>query len=195
MAMAFTTASSLLVRLRDRADHDAWTRLNALYSHLLHDWCRRYGVPPQDADDLVQEVLQTLVREMPTFEYDRARGSFRGWLRTILVNRLRHHQRSERFKAVGDFDSLVGQLADDRSVLSEQWDREHDQHVVARLLEVVQGDFDPKTWEAFLAVTLGEEDVAVVACRLGLSPNAVHLAKYRVLHRLQREANLLSLLG
>jgi RNA polymerase sigma-70 factor (ECF subfamily) len=186
--MTFSTASNLLVRLRDRTDHDAWTRLNALYSPLLHGWCRRYSVPEADADDLVQEVLQTLVREMPTFEYDRDRGSFRGWLRTILVNRLRNHQRSEKFKAGGDFDSLASQLADDKSVLSEQWDREHDQHVAARLLEAVQGDFDPRTWEAFRLVMLEGKDAGAVAEGLGLSRNAVYLAKARVLQRLRQEA-------
>jgi RNA polymerase sigma-70 factor (ECF subfamily) len=190
--MTFTTAPSLLLRLRDRADSRAWQRLTALYTPLLHDSLHRYGVPPADADDLVQEVLQAVAREMPRFEYDPARGSFRGWLRTILVNRLRYYRRSRnaRPEAGGDgfYDRLLDQLTDEGSDLSRFWDREHDQHVVARLLELVRGEFEARTWEAFRLVTLEGLGTREAAENLHLSPNAVRLAKSRILSRLRQEA-------
>ncbi len=194
--MAFTTASSLLVRLRERADHDAWGRLHALYSPLLHDWCRRYGVPAQDAEDLVQEVFQALVQEMPDFEYDRDKGNFRGWLRTVLVNRLRHYRRSQRFAGQGEFfDRLLDQLADERGGLSDVWNKEHDHHVLSRLLEMIRQEFEEATWAAFHAVAVEGETVSAVAERLGKTPNAVRVAKSRVLARLLQEAELLGLVG
>jgi RNA polymerase sigma-70 factor (ECF subfamily) len=188
------TASSLLVRLRDPADQDAWQRMNALYSPLLLDWCRRYDVPNADAYDLVQEVLLTVVRELPDFQYDRARGTFRGWLRTILVNRLRYYRRSSRFRGRAEyFDHLLDQLADDRSGLSQIWEQEHQQSILARLLELVRDEFEPTTWAAFLAVSVDGADPADVATRLELTPNAVRIAKCRVLRRLQQEAVFLDL--
>src|SRR5437016_5852498 len=96
--MTLTTSSSLLMRLRDRTDDAAWERLNNLYVPLLHQSLRRYAIQPQDVADLVQEVLETLVRELPDFQYDRQKGSFRGWLRSILANRLRDFWRAQRLR-------------------------------------------------------------------------------------------------
>jgi RNA polymerase sigma factor (sigma-70 family) len=188
-----TTSSSLLLRVRDHADHEAWRRLHALYAPLLRDWLRRHAVPPHDHDDIVQDVLHAVAQEMPDFTYDRSRGGFRGWLRTVLVNRLRNYWRQGRSRplATGDSDfqtSVLDQLEDPRSGLSQVWDREHDEHVVARLLELVRGDFEPATWEAFRRTALGGEDTATVAEALGLTPNAVKLARHRVLKRLRQEA-------
>lgn len=189
--MTVTTSSSLLVRLRDRADNDAWHRLVCLYSPLLYEWLDRCGLQATEADDLVQEVLMTVAQEMSDFRYDRAKGTFRGWLRTILVHRLRHFRRSRKARPEADgefYERLLDHLEDERSDLSRVWDREHDQHVVSRLLEMVRGEFEPKTWQAFRLVMLEEKDVAAVAEELHLSRNAVYLAKSRVLQRLRQEA-------
>ena len=66
-----TTCSSLLVRVRDRADTGAWGRFAALYSPLLRDWLRRGGIPPHDHDDLVQDVLHAVAQEIAEFNYER----------------------------------------------------------------------------------------------------------------------------
>src|ERR1700682_278464 len=143
------TSSGLLLRVRDGTDREAWTRLGHLYAPLLHTWLHRYGVPAHDADDLVQEVLLAAAREMPAFRYDHSRGSFRGWLRTVLVNRLRQHRRSRRSLPLPTRDeALLDQLEDTHSDLARNWDLEHDQHIMGRLLELVRPDFGPATWEA-----------------------------------------------
>ena len=188
-----TTCSSLLIRVRDRADAGAWGRFVALYSPLLRDWLRRNGIPPHDHDDLVQDVLHAVAKEMPDFTYDRQAGGFRGWLRTVLTNRLRNYwrQRQSRPLATGDerfVATVLEQLEDPRSGMSEVWDREHDEHVVATLLELVRGDFGPETWEAFRRTALDGQAVAPVAVALGLTANAVKLARHRVLKRLRQEA-------
>lgn len=188
-----TTSSSLLIRVRDRADAGAWGRLVDLYAPLLRDWLRRHAVPPHDQDDLVQEVLHAVAQAMPGFDYDRDKGGFRGWLRTVLVNRLRNYWRQRRSRplATGDSDfqtSVLDQLEDPRSGLSQVWDREHDEHVVARLLELVRADFEPATWKAFRLTALDGQEVATVAEALGLTANAVKLAKHRVMKRLKQEA-------
>src|SRR5262249_48742113 len=82
------TSPSLLERLRVSPNAEAWRRVVEFYTPLLHAWLRRYRLQQSDADDLVQEVLGTLVRELPTFCYDPKRGAFRSWLRTILAHRL-----------------------------------------------------------------------------------------------------------
>ena len=133
-----------------------------------------------------------LVRELPNFRHDLRRGAFRRWLKTITVNRLRTHWRKQRSRPVAtgdsDIDVMLNQLEDPESQLSREWDRQHDQHVARRLLELLAGDFEPTTWEAFRMLVLEGRDTEEVAVRLNISPNAVRIAKLRVMARFRQEA-------
>src|SRR5262249_32607592 len=110
------TPVSLLERLRLQPDAAAWQRLADLYAPLIRTWLRRHSVQPSDADDLVQEVLGVLVRELPDFQHQRRPGAFRRWLRGVTVNRLRVFWRSQRGRpaAAGgsDFEQALAQLED-----------------------------------------------------------------------------------
>src|ERR1700691_1852799 len=90
-----STPPSLLHRLREAPeDADAWRRFDDIYRPLLTGWLRRYSLQSSDVDDVVQEILQSVSHELPQFRYDRARGHFRGWLRQVIVNRLREFWRA-----------------------------------------------------------------------------------------------------
>jgi RNA polymerase sigma-70 factor (ECF subfamily) len=186
------TPVSLLDRLRLRPDDDSWKRLVDLYTPLLHGWLRRHALQPSDVDDLVQEILTAVVRDLPQFWHNERPGAFRRWLRTILVHRLRvfWHARRTRPLAAGDGDlgKLLDQLEDPDSGLSGLWDREHDWHVLHRLLEMIRPDFAPTTWQAFRRTVLDGSTADSVAAEVGLSVNAVCVAKSRVLQRLRHEA-------
>jgi RNA polymerase sigma-70 factor (ECF subfamily) len=79
-------------------------------------------------------------------------------------------------------------LEDPASGLSRLWDEEHDRHVVRRLLERIEPDFQPSTWRAFRRQVLDGAPPVAVAAELGLSVNAVLIAKSRVLQRFRQEA-------
>lgn len=187
----FETSASLLERVRTQPDAASWKRLVDLYTPLLEGWLRRNGVTHNDVDDLVQEVMETLVREIPNFHYDPERGSFRAWLRTITVNRLRMFWRSRRTTPLAtgdsDFAKKLDELEDPDSALTRLWDQEHDRHVVHRLLEMIEPEFEAITWKAFRKVALEAIKAPTVASELGISINTVYLARYRVLHRLRQE--------
>src|SRR5262245_32982810 len=87
-----TTSISLLERLRQPQEEQAWRRFVDLYTPLLYFWARRTGLQEADAADLVQQVLAILVRKLPEFSYDREK-SFRNWLRTVTLNEWRAWQR------------------------------------------------------------------------------------------------------
>jgi RNA polymerase sigma-70 factor (ECF subfamily) len=184
------TSISLLDRLRLQPDAASWKRFTDLYAPLLGGWLRRQGVQPQDADDLVQEVLGVVVRELPHFEHNQRPGAFRSWLRTILANRLRAFWRKRHGQPAAAGQELE-QLEDPEASLSRLWDQEHDRYILGRLLELIEPEFAPATWQAFRRVTLDEQSPAAVARDLGLSVNAVWLAKSRVLRRLRQESRLL----
>jgi RNA polymerase sigma-70 factor (ECF subfamily) len=185
------TSLSLLDRLRQASpDAPDWRRLQEIYQPLIHSWLRRVPGLGAEADDLAQDVLVVLVRELPSFERRRD-GSFRCWLRQITLNRIRAFRKARQKRPVagGDAaDDLLAQLEDPTSDLVRQWDRDHDRHVFDRLLAVVQPDFGPETWDAFTRFALDGQPAAVVAEMLGMSASAVMQAKFRILKRLRQEA-------
>jgi RNA polymerase sigma-70 factor (ECF subfamily) len=185
------TSVSLLDRLRLQPDEDSWRRLVELYMPLIRTWLRRYAVSEEDAEDLSQEVMAVVVRELPQFVHNQRPGAFRHWLRAVTVNRLRGlwRERSGAARATGDsnFVAMLDQLADPNSGLSRLWEQEHDQHVARRLMDLIRPQFEEKTWRAFRRVVLDGLKPAAVAQELGLSVNAVLLAKSRILSRFRQE--------
>ena len=151
----------------------------------------RAGVVASDVDDLVQEVLLVVFRHIGGFEW-RGPGAFRAWLRMILAHRVRDYCRKQKYRptATGDSDFLrrLDELGTPESALSQLWDREHDDHVAAALMQRVEHEFAPTTWQAFRKYVLEGEPATLVAQELGLSLNSVLLAKSRVLKRLRQEA-------
>ncbi len=185
------TSASLLDRLRVTPDGADWSRLVDLYTPLIRGWLLRHGLPPQEADDLVQEVLQVVVRKVPDFRRQRT-GSFRAWLRAITVNCLRDFWKARRREPQGAGDTsfawMMEQLADATSGLSRLWDQEHDRHVSQKLLETIRPQFEERTWRAFQRVAVDGATADEAAAELGITTNAVFIAKSRVLTRLRQEA-------
>jgi RNA polymerase sigma-70 factor (ECF subfamily) len=157
-----------------------------VYRPYLESWIKRDPDLRNDVEDLVQETLAAVVQDLPDFHRERT-GSFRCWLRTIVVHRIQNLRRHRRRHGGTLTVTLLGQLADPNSELSQHWDREHDAHVVNRLLDFISPNFTPQTWRAFRLVTLEGRKPADVAQELGLSVNAVLLAKSRILQRLREE--------
>jgi RNA polymerase sigma-70 factor (ECF subfamily) len=185
------TSASLLDRLTTRPDEESWRRLDDLYRPLIRSWLLREPSLRGDVDDLIQEVMTVLVRELAGFRRQRL-GSFRRWLKTITVHRLRGHLRTNRQRAATHAplseSSLADQLADPQSELSRQWDDEHNNHVIRRMLELIEGSFQPKTVAAFRRLVFDEANPKQVAAELGMTINAVLIAKSKVLSRLRHEA-------
>lgn len=186
------TSLSLLNRARLASD-EAWRQVESLYASLLRKWLCRFQVEAHDAEDLVQEVLLTVSRELPGFEHSGRVGAFRSWLRTILVHRVRDLSRSRQHRpaAVGGstWAEQFERLADESSDLSHLWNDEHDEHVLAQLMDQVRPRFEATTWEAFRRQVFDGQRADVVAAELGLSLNSVYVARSRVLSLLRREAD------
>jgi RNA polymerase sigma-70 factor (ECF subfamily) len=184
------TPLSLLERLRAGPNEQAWHKLVALYRPWLTTYLRRHHLPASDVDDLIQDTLAILVKELPHFRHDLRRGAFRRWLRNITFNRLRLYWRARRPASPADdarIETWLAQLEDPQSDLSRHWEEDHNVHVIHRLLELLEADFEPRTWQAFCQVTLGGKSTAETAQELGMSPVAVRIAKSRVLTRFRQE--------
>jgi RNA polymerase sigma factor (sigma-70 family) len=184
------TSLTLLARLQQKSDPASWQRLVDIYVPLIGRWLSRSPLQSADHDDIAQEVLQIVVHKLPDFER-RLAGSFRAWLRVVTANCLKAHWRSEKYRplATGDSDFCrqLQQLEDPHSALARAWDAEHDHHIVRRLLELIEPQFEPTTLQAFRKVVMEGQKPAAVAVGLGISVNAVLLAKSKILRQLRLE--------
>ena len=189
------TSLSLLDRLRSAPSAADWQRLHDVYKQLIGGWLARVPGLRDETDDLTQEIMLVVFREIAHFERQRE-GSFRAWLRRVTVNRLREHWRSKAKRPLVGFDGsatedFLVRLEDPASDLSAQWDRDHDKQVFDRLLTAVQRDFQPDTWVAFKRFALDGVPAAQVAAEMGTTQNAVIQAKAHILKRLREEAGIL----
>lgn len=181
-----TTSHTLLDRLTASADRLAWEQFVDLYTPLLLAWCQRLGLSDSDSADLVQTVFLTLYEKLPQFKYDPTR-SFRAWLKTVLLNTWRNQARRCRTgmpHAPGILDPDLIPDTDPRTALDEA---EYRSALVRRALELMQQHFEPNTWRACWEFVVNDRPAPEVAAELGLTLNAVYLAKSRVLRHLRHE--------
>lgn len=185
------TSKSLLLRASG-GDEEAWGRVVGLYRPMILGWLLRQGVNAQEADDLCQDVLASVVKGLDGFAHGGRPGSFRTWLKTIAVNRGREFYRAGKLRARPqggtDFLTALQRLEDPNSALSREWDAEHDAHLVRRLLEVIDRECEPATARVFRALVLDSRKAPEVARETGMSLAAVYGAKSRVLARLREVA-------
>jgi len=180
-----TTSLTLLERLRQPTDSAAWDRFVDLYTPLLFYWGRRAGLQSADAADLVQDVFEVLLRKLPEFQYDRHK-SFRSWLRTVTMNKWKERIRRRTEHAVGGpaaapLEPVIPDSAE------QFWETEYHRQLAARALEVMRTQFEPATWQACWESVVNDRPAAEIAAELGLTVNAVYLARSRVLRRLRQD--------
>lgn len=181
-----TTSLTLLNRLTNGGDDAAWSRFVDLYTPLMLGWCHRLGLADVDAADLVQTVFVTCYEKIPGFHYD-AQRSFRAWLKTVLMNAWRNQCRRRGAGptlAPGAVDPDSIPDTDPRLELDEA---EYRSALIQRAMLLMRDSFETSTWKACYEFVVQDRPAAEVAAELGLSVNAVYLAKSRVLRHLRQE--------
>ena len=180
------TRVSLLQRV-SAGSEDAWAELAELYQPLVAGWLRRYNLAEDDAEDLSQEVMSVLIREVRNFDHNGRIGAFRSWLKQVTANRatefLRRTQRRPVSMGGSSFQHMLGELQDPDSEISRLFDREHDMHVLANLLLRVASECKAATMDIFRLHVLIGRDANDIARETGVTPHAVYMAKSRILRR------------
>jgi RNA polymerase sigma-70 factor, ECF subfamily len=183
-----TTSASLLGRLGQPNQNGAWERFVLLYTPFLsHILVNCLHVRPQEAADVVQEIFITLLRTLPKFAYDPAKGNFRGFLRRICTCKAAD-LRKKRRTPIADEAELSG-LEDENAdaEIAQVWQQEHNRFLTQRALELMQEEFQPTTWKACWEFVVNGRPAAEVAGELGITENAVFIAQHRVTPRLRQE--------
>lgn len=189
MSDAPATRLSLLVRLSDARDDDAWSQFVEIYAPLVYGYARKHGLQDADAADLTQDVLQAVSGAIRSFEYDPRRGSFRGWLFTVARNKLRNFLTVQNRPGRGSGDSDVQQRLNELPAREDEqsawWDEEYERRVFAWASEQVRGRFCESTWQAFWQTAVEGKTGPQAARELRMTVAAVYLAKGRVMARLK----------
>src|SRR5262245_58636576 len=191
MAEGPATRASLLVRIRDAADQDAWRDFAGLYGPLVQRYGRRAGLQDADAEDLMQHVLHAVSGAIHRLEYDPAKGTFRGWLFGIARRQLSKLRDREGRHAHGsggtDANIRLNELPAPGPDDSAWWETEYKKQRFLWAAERIRGDFQPASWQAFWQTAVEGQPAASVAAMLGISVGAVYTAKSRVLERIKQE--------
>jgi len=185
------TPPSLLLRLRQPADHEAWGTCVEVYGPLIYGHCRRSGLRHADAEDVTQEVFARLSRAIHAFEYQPELGRFRTWLGTVTRNEVRRFLKNrghEASRVVSDapLDQVTARAED------SQWTAEFNANVLRAALERCRPHFEEATWDAFERTWLHNGRAADVARDMGRTLDWVYIAKSRVLKALVAEVRNLA---
>jgi RNA polymerase sigma-70 factor (ECF subfamily) len=185
------TRASLLVRIRDGQDTEAWQQFVQLYAPLVYGFARRRGLQDADAADLMQEVLRSVALAAERLQYDPKRGTFRSWLFTVTRSKLYNLLDGQRRHVRGTGDSAAQERLDEQASRDGDgeavWEKEYQARLAAVAMERVRGEFHDPTWRAFVLTAVEGKPAREAGHVLDMSPGAVYVAKSRVLARLREE--------
>jgi len=189
------TRASVFLRLKetDAAPRElAWQAFHDRYAPMVHGYARRKGATPQQAEDIVQDVMLGFFSASPRFAYDPAVGRFRGYLRVCVhraLKKIRDAQHGATSSSGPSIDEL--NLADDKAenpadlrLWDDLWERQQLNRILAEVREHYRSKGKIETFVAFERNVLFNEPASKVAADLNLNVASVHMAKVRVTQRL-----------
>ncbi|MEM6690816.1 MAG: sigma-70 family RNA polymerase sigma factor [Planctomycetota bacterium] len=179
-----TTRLSLIGRLRDKADQEAWYEFVEIYEPLVFNLVSRSGVQHSDASEITQQVLTKVLTSVESRDHENASGTFRGWLYRMASNTtidfIRKNQRHSRSLEAADLE----QIADPNQREMREFHLEYERQLFDWACEKVKRTVAEINWQAFWATTVIGETIPEAAKRLGISSGTIHVARSRIMSRI-----------
>ena len=181
------TQLSLIVKIRDAGDEDAWSEFVQIYQPVVQRFVRRHGLQYADAVEITQEVLSRVAKSIESWDANHQKSTFRGWLyritRNITIDFLRK-KKIER-QRMASSDAGLSQVADmGNNDQSQEFEREFEKQVFYWAVEKLKPSFKPANWQAFWMSTIDGVPVIDVAKQLQMTPGNVYVARSRIMSRL-----------
>lgn len=183
------TRITLLIRIQDAADKQAWAEFVEVYEPLIFRFAVRRGLQEADARDITQRVLWTVARAAERWEKDRALGRFRSWLATVTSNAVINLvQRDSKNRGSGSSSvwDLLEQFPERDEQLETMWCYEKRCQMYRQAAEQLQKRFTEDVWTLFTRTTIGGEPIETVANELKKTMGAAYAARNRVLAALRK---------
>ncbi len=186
--MTWITTTQVLTNLRKGHDPSAWQGLCQHFTPAIIDFGRKLGLTPEEAEDAAQETLLAFVRAWQQGRYERDKGRLSSWLfgfaKRIILKTRRQRPREHTVGPNAQGEDFWSHIPDDAR-LTLTWETQWKRVVLTRCLEHLRREADPRVFAAFSRYALQEQSVEHVAEQLGMSRNAVYIAKCRMLTRLR----------
>jgi RNA polymerase sigma-70 factor (ECF subfamily) len=181
-----TTHASLLIRLRKGADSAAWREFDERYGELIRGFARRRDLQPADCDDVAQDVMLSLSKVMPGFQYDPSKGKFRSYLKTATLRAIfRRSQQKHGEVALGSIEEAT-RIADADEAVEEVWELEWQRYHLRQAMQTLENEFNEMDRKAFRHYAIEGHEAQETAGEFGLSVHQVYHAKSRILKRLEK---------
>jgi RNA polymerase sigma factor (sigma-70 family) len=184
------TRLSLIVRLKDGSDQEAWGEFVEIYRPVVYRLARLKGLQHADAEDLVQQALSAVAGAVERWQPDGAHGRFRSWLSKIahnlILNALTRRWPDRASGGQAEDDRLTQQAVTDDPD-SELLRTEYRREVFHWAARQIEAEFRPETWQSFWCTAVEGRNVTEVARQLGKKPGAVYAARSRVMRRLKEK--------
>ncbi len=182
--MAYTTHTSLLVRLSEGVDPSAWREFSDRYLQLIRGFGRRYGLQPADSEDAAQEVMLALSKSMGGFTYDPEKGRFRSYLKTVSLRIILGILRQKRDRQpLDDVDESQETAFTDPEV-EQMWEAEWREYHMRQAMRRIESEFNERDRLSFAEYVVKDRPAAETAEKLGMSMDQVYQAKSRIVKRL-----------
>lgn len=186
-----TTRPSLLIRVRNHRDQVAWHEFDTIYRPMLQRFAVARGLSQAEAEEMAQQCMTAVMKYIQGFEYDPKRGRFKGWLRTMVNNRIKNlfRDRRELQAESRDFKKAERTQEAPDALFYRVWRQEHLKHC----LRQVRTEVEDSTFNAFVAYVMEEKPIDTVCAAFDMKPNQVHAIKSRMMKRIR--AKMIDLLG
>lgn len=188
------TRYSLLSRLQNWEDQDSWKEFFDTYWRLIYSFALKSGLTEAEAEDVVQETVISVAKDIQKFKRDRSLGSFKGWLRNLtrwrIADQLRRRkgpeavpiERMDPAALDRDLNEVPGSTE-----AESVWDDEWRANLMKVALENLKRTVKEEHYQMFDLYVVKQWPPARVARTLGVSVGQVYLAKYRVGALLKKE--------
>jgi RNA polymerase sigma-70 factor (ECF subfamily) len=181
------TRTSLVVRLHDAQNHQAWEEFLAVYQPLILRLMRHNGLSEEDARDVCQQVLQGVASDVQRWKPDGREASFRRWLFRIARNRMIKFLVQQRKQTAGRGGTSIQRIlaAYPARDISSQFQNEYRQQLLWWAADQIRPEFRDATWQAFWRTCVDGQPVTDVARELGTTAGNVYVARSRIVARLR----------
>jgi RNA polymerase sigma-70 factor (ECF subfamily) len=183
------TRETLIQRLPNAADVEAWEVFVEIYEPLLFRLARGRGMQAADAEDLVQEVLAAVVRNVERWVARKDRGSFRAWLFRIAFNLGINFVTRPKHQRLGSGDSQVARMLEELPAVSadssELFLTEYRRELFRWAAERVREQTSEKQWIVFWLTSVEDRSIAEVAMEYEMSVGSIYIARSRITNRIR----------
>ncbi len=188
MAELPTTRASLLCRVKNPRDLDAWQEFVEIYQPAIYRFARKRGLQPADADDLAQLVFAKVSEKVQDWDFEEEQGSFRAWILVVTRNAVINSLTRKKPDAAAGGTTMTQQLAN-HSLNEERVDAElqgeYRRATFRHAAKIVRVEFSETTWQAFWLTSIENQSTEVVVNQLGITMGALYAARSRVMRRLK----------